>query len=79
MLRVYVAPDCPGSSRALCLIERLRAHYPDFPVEVIDVSVPQTTVPDEIIGTPIYTWNHRVLFMGNPNEATLLEYTRTLQ
>lgn len=79
MLRVYIAPHCPASARTLKLVEQVRSRFPDLAVEVIDVSVPERTIPDEVIGTPVYTWNDRVLFLGNPGESTLLEYMRSLQ
>jgi hypothetical protein len=76
MLRVYVAEDCPTSDIALGLVEKVRAIYPDLPVQVIDVDAPEAPVPDDIFGTPIYTWNNRVLFLGNPSEATLIDWAR---
>jgi hypothetical protein len=58
------------------LVERVRLHCSDVPLEVIDVDTPGVTVPKDVIGTPTYTWNNRVVFMGNPGEAALLEYVR---
>jgi hypothetical protein len=78
MLRVYVAADCPSSSISLHLIERLREHCPDLPLAVIDVQEPDAKIPEQIFGTPIYTWNDHVLFLGNPSETTLLEQVRRL-
>jgi hypothetical protein len=78
MLRVYVAADCPSSAISLHLVERLRACCPDLPLTVIDVQAPHAEVPEQIFGTPIYTWNDEVLFLGNPSEETLLEQVRRL-
>jgi hypothetical protein len=76
MLRVYVAHDCPMSALSLQLIERLRQQYPDLPLEVIDVGNPDVTLPVGIFGTPTYTWDDDVLFLGNPSETALLERVR---
>jgi len=78
MLRVYVAGDCPSSSISLHLVERLRESCPDVPLTVIDVAEPNAEVPEHIFGTPIYTWNDNVLFLGNPSEQALLEQVRRL-
>jgi len=78
MLRVYVAGDCPSSSISLHLVERLRESCPDLPLVVINVEEPDADVPAQIFGTPIYTWNDHVLFLGNPSEETLLEQVRKL-
>jgi hypothetical protein len=76
MLRVYVAADCPASTLAVDLVERVRKQCPDVPLQIIDISAPDARVPDEIFATPIYTWNDRVVFLGNPSETTLLEQVR---
>jgi hypothetical protein len=78
MLRVYVAGDCPSSSISLHLVERLRENCPDLPLTVIDVTEPHADVPEQVFGTPIYTWNDHVIFLGNPSEETLLEQVRRL-
>jgi hypothetical protein len=78
MLRVYIASECPASQISLRLIDRLQARYPDLPLEVVNVSEPGAVVPDEVFGTPIYTWDNRVLFLGNPSEEALIEHVRSL-
>jgi hypothetical protein len=78
MLRVYIASGCPASQISLRLIDRLQARYPNLPLEVVNVSEPGAVVPDEIFGTPIYTWDDRVLFLGNPSEEALVEHVRNL-
>jgi hypothetical protein len=78
MLRVYIASGCPASQISLRLIDRLQTRYPDLPLEVVNVSEPGAVVPDEVFGTPIYTWDDQVLFLGNPSEEALIEYVRSL-
>lgn len=78
MLRIYVAADCPGSPTARSLAARLRERLPDAPCEVIDVGAPGAIVPPAVFGTPIYMWNDRIIFMGNPGEQDLLACVRSL-
>lgn len=78
MLRIYVSAHCPSCGMALHLAGQVQVQRPCLPLEVIDVDVPDLDVPDYIIGTPIYTWNNRVLFLGNPSEAELLERLEVL-
>ncbi len=73
MLRIYVSAHCLTCSIALRLAESIQAQCPDLPLEVVDVDAPTADVPSYIIGTPIYTWDDRVLFLGNPSEAELVE------
>ncbi len=72
MLRIYVSAHCIGCGTALRLADHVHVMHPDVPLMVVDVDNPAEDVPSKIIGTPIYTWNNDVLFMGNPSEAELL-------
>ncbi len=47
-------------------------------MELVDVEAPNADVPRKVIGTPIYTWNDRIVFMGNPSEQELLERVTVL-
>ena len=79
MLRIYVSTHCLGCETARQRAEHLKALRPDVPVEVVDVETSDTAVPSKVIGTPIYIWNDRVLFMGNPSEQELIERLVVLQ
>lgn len=72
MLRIYVSAHCHGCATALRLADRVRASRPDVPLLVVNVDVPGANVPSWVIGTPLYAWNDRVLFLGNPSEMELL-------
>jgi hypothetical protein len=78
MLRIYISTHCVGCETAVQRAERLRALRPDLPVTVVDVDAPDAEIPPQIIGTPIYTWHDRVVFLGNPSEHDLLERVATL-
>lgn len=78
MLRAYVAEDCPMCVRTLELMARMHTQHPELPVEIVDVDAPGAVVPEQIFGTPIYTWNDEILFLGNPSEEQLVERIRGL-
>jgi hypothetical protein len=73
MLRIYISTHCIGYRSAVHLSERISALRPKVPVLVVNIDDPAAIVPQTIVGTPMYTWNDRVLFMGNPSEAELLQ------
>jgi len=79
MLRIYISAYCFGCDTAVQRAERLRALRPEIPVTLVDIEAPDAEVPRKVIGTPIYTWNDRVVFMGNPSEQELLERVEKLQ
>lgn len=78
MLRVYVAPDCPGSALAVRLVEQVRGKYPHMPLEVVDIADPKAVIPSRVFGTPMYAWEDQVVFLGNPSEAVLLAWVKEL-
>jgi len=78
MLRVYVSAHCLACRTAIQRAERLEALRPEVPVTVVDVEAPDAVVPRKVIGTPIYMWNDRVVFMGNPSEQELLDRVTVL-
>lgn len=78
MLRVYVADDCPGSPTARSRAGWLRSHAPEIPLELVELGAPGAVVPSTVFGTPTYTWNDRVIFLGNPGDQELLERVRSL-
>jgi hypothetical protein len=78
MLRIYVADDCPGSRATPHIIEILRHQMPDLPIEIVNLSKSNVQFPPFVFGTPVYTWNDRVLFLGNPGKQELLACVRGL-
>lgn len=72
MLRVYIADHCPSCATARLRFARLRARCPGVASELVDVDAPGARVPPHVIGTPIYTWDDRIIFRGNPGEDELI-------
>jgi hypothetical protein len=79
MLRIYTATHCPVNQLTQALIEQLHQTRPYLPLVVINLDDPAAIVPATIIGTPTYTWNGRVIFMGNPTIAELFSRIDQLQ
>ncbi|MDV6013592.1 thioredoxin family protein [Haloechinothrix sp. LS1_15] len=71
-LQVYIAPGCAGCDTASLLAHRVRRLRPAHRVEIVDVSDPQATVPDAVIGTPAYVLEGAVYSLGNPDLDELL-------
>ncbi len=78
MLKIYVSAHCLGCNTARQRAEQLRTLRPEVPVTLVNVEAPDADVPRKVIGTPIYTWNDRVVFMGNPSEQELLDRVTVL-
>lgn len=78
MLHIFVAEHCPGSPTARRRAAWLREQAPDIPVAVVDIGAPGVAVPPAVFGTPTYTWNDRIIFLGNPSDQELLERARSL-
>lgn len=72
MLRVYIAAHCPACATARLRFAQLRTRCPDVPAQLVDIDVPGTRVPPHVIGTPIYTWDDRIIFRGNPAAEELV-------
>ena len=78
MLRIYVSAHCRVCDTPWERVEHLRLLRPDVPLAIVEVESPGAQVPPAIVGTPIYTWNHRVVFMGNPSERELIDRVSAL-
>ena len=72
MLRIYVSAHCPGCAIARERAAQLRRRRPDIPLALIDVEAAGARVPRNVVGTPVYTWDDRILYRGNPSEEDLV-------
>lgn len=78
ILRVYVAPGCMSCRTALRIVDAVRHARPAQPVEVIDLAdAPDQPLPPGVVGTPTYLLGERVISLGNPEFAELLDHVDT--
>ena len=74
VLDIYVAPACTGCETARRLAVALRARaLPDVEIRLIDLSEPGAVRPPAVFAVPTYLLDGRVLSLGNPDEAWLLD------
>jgi hypothetical protein len=50
---------------------------PHVQISMVDMESPGIPIPAHVIGTPMYLWDDKVLFMGNPDLPELLERVDT--
>lgn len=79
MLRIYIAEHCPACATARLRLAQLRARCPGAPAQLVDIDAPGARVPPHIIGTPLYTWDDRIIFRGNPGEDELIARVAALK
>ncbi|MDK3256731.1 glutaredoxin family protein [Blastococcus capsensis] len=75
VLQVYVAGGCGSCRRAEELVAQLLLRHPGAAVEVVDLSRSPAgrTLPAGLVGTPTYTVDGRVRWLGNPSPEELLD------
>ena len=50
---------------------------PTYPVELVELEQPDAVKPDFVFGTPTYVLGERIVSLGNPALATLLNLLDT--
>jgi len=78
MLRVYVADDCPGSPTARQRADRLRARARDAHRGGRGRRAGGSGTGVRLWHPDTYTWDGRIIFLGNPSDQELLERARSL-
>ncbi len=74
VLEVYVGPACLASETARSLAEAMRARArPGLEVRLVDLGEPGAVRPPAVFAVPTYLLDGRVISLGNPDEAWLLE------
>lgn len=76
-LRVYVSANCFVCARTHQLVAEVRAQRPTYPVELLDLDQPDAVKPDIVFGTPTFVLGERIISLGNPALATLLNLLDT--
>ncbi len=63
-LDIYVSETCWACEEARRIVADLAPQYPDFTIELHDVSNGHT--PSQVFATPTYVLDGRTIFLGNP-------------
>jgi|DewCreStandDraft_2_1066082.scaffolds.fasta_scaffold00475_36 hypothetical protein len=71
-LEIVVAEECPGCAEARAIAAEIQARFPGLQVDVsaLDSTRP---VPAKVVATPTYLLNGRVISLGNPRRAWLIQ------
>lgn len=77
MLYVYVASHCRACDTAYILVNQLKTLRPHVRITLVDMDISDMAIPAHVIGTPMYLWDDKILFMGNPDMPELLECVDT--
>ncbi len=71
MLEIYIEEDCRGCKQARKNAIHVRSQFPQIHVSVIDISEKVVPTPEEVFAVPMYLFNGRMLYLGNPGEKDL--------
>lgn len=72
-LFVYVSANCMVCDRTHQIVAQVRMQRPSYPLEVVDLDQPDAVKPAFVFGTPTYVLGERIVSLGNPALATLLD------
>ncbi|MCQ3977933.1 MAG: hypothetical protein DPW09_31280 [Anaerolineae bacterium] len=76
VLKIFVTEHCPGCVEALRIAAEVAQNYPHLGVEVIDLNTPEVIVPEAVFATPTYMLNERIVSLGNPSPAEVVQWAR---
>lgn len=70
-LQVYIADDCWSCVESRRLLAALQPVFPAIAMELLNVSA--GGYPDNVFAVPTYLLNGRIISLGNPSEAQLVQ------
>lgn len=71
-LDIYVADDCGSCNESRRLAELITGRCPRIRVRIVNLSDPETGMPEKVVAVPTFVLNDEVLHLGNPREDWLL-------
>ena len=77
-LDIVTGSRCPICQASLPLVEQFRADMPGVVIRVIDIDVPGTVVPPNIVAIPTFLINGYIVATGNPDVDELKQFIATL-
>jgi hypothetical protein len=70
LLQVYVSENCWGCQEARKIAYETRVKYPELRIDLIARESAQDW-PDQVIATPAYILNGKLISLGNPTRERL--------
>lgn len=70
-LLVYISEDCWSCAETQRIVAEVAPQFPDVKVMILDTATNQ--MPDSVFAVPTYVLNDRVIFLGNPTRAELVD------
>lgn len=71
-LEIVIAEECPGCAEARAIAREMQARFPALAVDLIELDGTRP-VPSGVVATPTYLLNGRVISLGNPRRAWLVQ------
>ncbi|HVB63775.1 MAG TPA: hypothetical protein VNE17_03520 [Nitrolancea sp.] len=71
-LAIYVTRDCLACETAHVVADEVTRYCPDIAVELIYLD-DGIDPPSLVFGVPTYVWQNRIVSLGNPHIAELLQ------
>ena len=76
VLRIFVTEHCPGCIEAQQIAIWAAENYTHLKVELIDMNAPEAVVPEVVFAAPTYMLNDRIVSLGNPSRAEVVEWVK---
>lgn len=72
-MAIYVAPHCSNCQYAYIVADQIRTEYPQVELRIVDLSVGDEEIPENVFATPTYLLDGRVWSLGNPSNQQVRE------
>lgn len=71
-LEIVISRGCPGCAEARAIAQEIQACFPALQVDVLELDGTRP-IPRQVVATPTYLLNGRVISLGNPQRAWLVQ------
>ena len=73
-LKIFIAENCPGCDEAHSIMAHIEQNHPELAVEIINITITQTIVPEAVFATPTFMLNDRIVSLGNPSPEQIARW-----
>lgn len=70
-LTIYTKTGCPTCDTTAHIAEAVRERFRCLTVNLVHLDRTPEVIPPEVIGTPAYLLNDRIISLGNPDDEDL--------